>query len=509
MLVATIVSGWLRMAISLVIGLISTPILVRLLGTERFGAVRVAEQWFAYLEFLRFGLGPAVGVLLIRAATSGTAADVRAIARAGFLLLLLQIRWILPVAAVMVAVFPSAFGLPTGLWAEFYRAALPILIGAGVGPIATFRSVLEARQRGYLVNAGLVFQNTVVAGLGIGFAAAGFGLSGQMWATTLGLIAFGCMCAHFSGMTDRRFWATPRILLHDGKIWRLQWPLLVTGIGNQINILSDNILAGMLVGVAQVTPLILTQRLFQLCTMVAGSLNGSGTWAGLVELRTKAGPGAFRTRLAEVSRLNVGLNLLVLAPVLACNRRFVGLWVGDQLYAGDWVTLATFAQMAVFNFLCLYAALLDSFGRTRERVWVSTAGTAIKVALVIPLTRWLGLSGLPLASLIGYLCTDAWYCPWILSRDEGVPRGAIFDGVGRAAAVGGGWAGICYLIGIRTDYMPVGWAGLFAEAAALEAFSLAIAWFLLLSASDRHVWRARVRGWTSRKAPGPDGETDT
>ena len=75
-LAATIASGWVRTAVTVLIGLVSTPVLLRLLGPERFGAVRTAEQWFAYLEFLSFGLAAVVAVLLIRAATSGTAADV-------------------------------------------------------------------------------------------------------------------------------------------------------------------------------------------------------------------------------------------------------------------------------------------------------------------------------------------------------------------------------------------------------------------------------------------------
>lgn len=172
----------------------------------------------------------------------------------------------------------------------------------------------------------------------------------------------------------------------------------------------------------------------------------------------------------------------------------------ERLYAGDLVTLATFSQLAVFNFLCLFSALIDSFGQTRQRVWVSTAGTFLKVSLLVPLTYWFGLAGLPLATLFGYLCTDAWFCPCVLVWKYGVSGQAILAGLGRAVAVGGGWAGICYVIGTRTQYMLPGWSGLLAEAVALEACGLAVGWFLLLTSVDRAGWVARVRrwfGWTS------------
>jgi len=500
-LFATIASRWVRTAVTVVIGLVSTPILLRLLGPERFGAVRMVEQCFAYLEFLGFGLAAAVGVLLIRAATSGTAADVSAFAETGIRLLFRQFLWILPAALGLVVVFPIFFGLPANLRAEFYWGAPAILLWISMSPMNVFRLVLEARQRGYLVDIGLLAQSVVLAGIGIGFAAAGFGLTGQLWTIALGAITFYFVCTFWAGATNPQFWSVQAAAIPGTEVWRLQWPLLIAGIGNQINLLSDNLLAGALLGVAQVTALLLTQRLFQLCNVVASSLNGGGMWAGLVDLRARVGLKAFGERLVDVSKLNLGIILLVLAPMLACNRRFVGLWVGERLYAGDLVTLATFIQLAVFNFLCLYAALIDSLGQTRKRIWVSTAGTALKVALLVPLTQWFGLGGLLLATTVGYLCTDAWFCPCVLIREYGVSGQAILAGVGRAVAVGGGWAGVCYLVGIRTNYLLPGWGGLFSEAVALEACGLAIGWLLLLSSADRAGWLARVRRWFDWTSP--------
>lgn len=494
-MVATIASGWVRTAVTMAVGLAATPALVRFLGPERFGAARVADQWFAYLDFLRFGLGQAIGVLLLRAATSGTEADVAGTVRTGIRLLARQSRWLLPVAAGLVAVFPFAFDLPIDLRAEFYRAAPAILLGVCLSPLATFRSVLEARQQSYLVDIGLTAQALAVAALGVGFAAAGFGLTGQLYGIALGTVIYYALCAYLAGAMARRFWAVPATPLPGRAVWRLQWPLLIALVGNQISLSSDNLLAGALIGVSEVTALMLTQRLLQVSSVVAGSINGTGMWAGLVDLRARVGPEAFRDRLAEASKLNVGINLLVLGPALGYNRRFVGLWVGDWLYAGDLVNFATFAQMMVFNFSYLFAALIDSFGQTRRRVWVSAAGTALKIALLVPFVRQFGLAGLPLATLVGYLCTDAWFCPMALCRDHGISGRVIMAGVGRAVAVGGGWAGVCYLVGSRGSYQIPGWTGLLSEVATLEAIGLAIGWTLLLSASDRATWRDRVRKW--------------
>ena len=135
-LAATIASGWARTAVTVLIGLVSTPVLLRLLGPERFGAVRMAEQWFAYLEFLGFGLAAVVGVLLIRAATSGTAADVSGTAQTGISANPPTVSLgRCPRPSAWSLVFPIFFKLPANLRAEFYWGAPAILLWISLKPM--------------------------------------------------------------------------------------------------------------------------------------------------------------------------------------------------------------------------------------------------------------------------------------------------------------------------------------------------------------------------------------
>src|SRR5207248_2029711 len=106
----------------------------------------------------------------------------------------------------------------------------------------------------------------------------------------------------------------------------------------------------------------------------------------------------------------------------------------------------------------------------------------------------------PLATVAGYLCTDAWFCPWVVCRDYGGGRRPIVAGLARAVAVGGGWAAVCYLVGTRASLVRPGWASLIAEVAALEACGAVLAWAVLLSQADRAAWRVRVRSWLGRPA---------
>ena len=69
MMALTVTSSWLRVALSTVVGLVATPYLLRTLGPERYGLLRISEQWFAYIDFLNLGLGGAISVLIVRSAT--------------------------------------------------------------------------------------------------------------------------------------------------------------------------------------------------------------------------------------------------------------------------------------------------------------------------------------------------------------------------------------------------------------------------------------------------------
>lgn len=497
-LVAAIASTWLRTVLTVGIGLVATPLLVRYLGADRFGIIRGAEQWFAYVEFFSFGLGSALSVLLIRAATSGNIAELPGTVWGGVRILARQFRWTIPTFMVLYFSFPFVVELPQEYHQEYIWALPALIVGMLIVPFGVFRSVLDSKQQGYWTNVGLILQAVIVAAAGVSFAYSGFGLVGQFWAITLGGMAFAAFCFVRAGGWSPEFRSAPATALPTGEVWQLQWPLMLTGISIQINAVSDNLLAGIVLGIEEVAALALTQRLPQVAMVAGASFSSNGIWVGLIDLRAKVGEAAYADRLAETAKLTVGAMLLVLAPVVACNRRFVELWVGEAVYAGDWTTLLTALQLVVFNFFLLFAALIDCLGLTRRRVWMSMVGTALKLALIVPFTSWLGVAGLPLATTVGLLCTDVWFGPWILKHETGISLRRVARGVGRSLLIGGAWMAACLALATRSAFIYPGWLGLFAEVAVLGSVSLTVGWLLVLSRSERTMWRSRVRNWFTR-----------
>src|SRR5580698_1694339 len=65
--VMTWLAGAFYTAVTLAVGFITTPLLIRYLGSDRLGASRAATEWMGYLALADLGLGSAVGVMLLRA----------------------------------------------------------------------------------------------------------------------------------------------------------------------------------------------------------------------------------------------------------------------------------------------------------------------------------------------------------------------------------------------------------------------------------------------------------
>src|SRR5207247_592046 len=71
-------------AVTLAASIVATPIVLRSLGEQRFGAWRVALEWLGHLGLLELGLGGALLALLARAVGKGDPSAVSAALDAGF-----------------------------------------------------------------------------------------------------------------------------------------------------------------------------------------------------------------------------------------------------------------------------------------------------------------------------------------------------------------------------------------------------------------------------------------
>ena len=323
----------IQTALNLLIGIVATPMLVKWLSPERVGAQKAYSDWFGYLTLTDLGLGGAFGVLILRARATQSPQAVAAVARRGLQLLALLALVAVPTGLVLawympwlVKCDPEFIKLHPNFPTELRIASFISVAGLALAPIAIYRTVLETAQRGYMVSIALLVQSLTITSLSLILAYRGYGLIGQSIALITGLFLFTALI-HRSGQQQLRMptlatagptatsvQRTDRISWNG--LWRLAWPLGVTSAGNRLNLMTDTIVIGHLLGSTPVATLFLTQRLVFLAAAQVNTVTNA-SWAGLAELKHTGQLALLRERMVELCRLLVGVGIVLVGTIAA------------------------------------------------------------------------------------------------------------------------------------------------------------------------------------------------
>lgn len=481
-----------RSVLSMMVGFIVTPYLLRYLGAERLGAFRASQQWTSYLPFLYAGLGPSLVVMLLKPASRGDLAGTAAVLKAGIAIVRRQtLTIVLPAGLVMAWFMPELVGVSVPLRNELRWGVVLATAGTLLAPMDAFRSTLACFQLGYLVNIALSIQSFAISGFAVWLAWLGWGLPGQYAANVLGLILFSVFSAYFAIHHLRGHMRTSTASIDREELWSLRWPMLLTGIGGQMNLLTDYIVVSLVADPVAVTTFSITQRLV---TVLGGFVSSFSdvSWAGLAELRASGASELFESRALELIRSFLGIGLCLLVTFAAFNEHFVRLWVGQQYYGGDALTILTAAQTLVVGFFMLFGWSVDMAGHTRDRVVVAIPGAVLNVVLSVILGRWLGLYGVTLATVISYVVGEGWYTPYLFCTRFGVSGRAVMREIVRSGVLAVPW-----ILGVwwaaHGDHGIVGWLSFLAEFSTASLITIAYVWLVILRPGDRAKWRGRTR----------------
>jgi O-antigen/teichoic acid export membrane protein len=490
----TYFSGIGYQAITLLLAIVTTPLLLRWLGEERYGAFRVILDWLGYLALLELGLGGALCPLLAKAVGNGDAVTIRQTLAAGMRAYL----WVSVLALVaglgLALVIPRLIPISAAHAPDLRQAWLVALAGLLVMPLSPCRALAEASQRGYWLNGLCILQSLVITGAALLLGRAGWGITGQCLAVALGALFFHGTLAwmafrHCPGILTSVFEATPNREALQA-IWKLNRPTLVRQVCFQVSVLSDGILVALLLGPRMVVPLFVTQRLALLAQAQLRGM-GSATWAALAELHVQGQPETFNRRLIELTSVVSLLGMGVLVPIVAYNEHFVTRWVGNQFYGNDFIALVTAANTYLLSIFTLWTWCFVATGHVRRLLPVSIISAVINVAVSLLLIRLVGMIGPVLGTLIAYVATSLWHLPGLLQRVFGTPPRELARSITMPLLLGLPYgAGLWW---IAHSHQPPGWLALLAEMGAAAILYWAFAWVVIVKRSERTTWIARVR----------------
>ncbi len=478
------------------IGFFATPLLLRWLGSQRFGSWMALSEWMGYLALFQMAVSGPILVLLLRARGAGDRSALSGLVHKGLWLYVAVVLVTLPAGFWLVWRVPAVIPIAARYASQLRWAAAISLVPWLTVPLQIYRCVLEVEQRSYWNRFSLFLQSLVVTGLSLWLVWNGWGLLGLAVASAIGLTLGHVLTAYWGRASLPPRSASKPVTLSRLEFWRLGWPVTLAGLGNRLNLMTDNIVVAALLGPAAVAVFYVTQRLMLFLGRMVNDLSNI-SWAGLSEMRAGGAPHAFSDRVVELSATVLGLGFVLLGSIAAFNRDFVSLWVGSSNYGGEALTWVTAAGGIVFAYLCFFASLLDTQGDARRRLPVSSMGSALNLLLSLALAWKFGLVGVALGTLIAYLASDVWNTPRLVSRLYGVSGVSLVRAALRATFWGLLWGGgVAWLV----SRLPPSrhWLQLALNLSWVLACGAIYAWTLILSRRDRALWRERWSAWRQR-----------
>jgi len=497
-------SGLAFAGMTVIVGLVTTPLLLRWLGSERFGAFRAASDWTGHLTIFELGLSWALIPQFARALGRGDIPAVRSILRTG-------VRVYLGVALLMLTA-GIGLALAIGHLVPVSPNALPDLkSGCWIGlltilvvPLTPFRALAEADQRVYLINSLLIVQTLIVTALGLALAWVGWGITGQFLAASLGLYPLLLFLTR-DGLRRYSGLRLPPVTLSESEndtdakrqasairkeIWKLNWPSLIRNTCGRIGLFTDNLLVAYVLGPAVVASFYLTQRT---CVLAQSQLLGLGSagWAGLVELIHKGQIATFHRRLVEMTGLVTVLGIAVMVPLAAFNRDFISLWVGSASFGGEWITGLAAINGILLSVFSLWGLVISGAGHVARVVPGTLASAAVNITVSILATILLGPPGPLVGTLTALATVNSWFFPRLLKRLFQVPLRPLLMAIVFPVLIG-----IPYAFGVRwfaQAHPAPGWITLSLEMAGSALIYLGLAWLAVFNANERAVWMWRFR----------------
>jgi len=473
------------------VGLVTTPLLIRLLGTTRFGAVRAATDVAGYTGLLELGLGGAVLAMLAQAIGRGDVVRVNAVLKAALRSYRVVATLMVLVGAVIGLFIARLVPVPPDLRNELRLGFAVLVLSMTLTPLTVYRLFAEASQRGYVVVLLLTIQSIVTTGLCLLAAWAGFGLPGQFLATTMALLPTLLLLRRSArkrvGLNAAAPGESDREIRRE--LWTLSWPTFGLSICYRLSLLTDNVLVAWFYGPAAVVTFFATQRL---ATIAQSQLQGftSATWAGFSHLDARGEAHRMEVVLAELTRLVVALGVAAVFPIMAYNATFVSLWVGKNLYGGPLLTIVACAVAVVLPITTLWSWVLAGSGRLQDLLPLSLISTAVNVPCSVLATWRLGLAGPLIGTLTASLLVNSWWLPILLRRHFGISSGVLAAAALKPVALAVPF--ICTWVFLLRGRPPGGWISLALHMAGLAIAYLIACWFLVFRPEDRDQLLSRL-----------------
>jgi len=478
----------------LLVGLVTTPILVRGLGESLFGIWQVLGQLLGYLSATDGRPTDALRLVVSNRAALDDGSTMRRHVGSALIIWLLFLPLAIAAGAVLIWLAPTFTKVSPALAGTVRFAAALLVIQFLLAVLSAVpEAVLKGANLGYR-RMGLQATLQILGGVfAVGAVYLGLGLVGL----SLAQVLLAIVTATCFWLLARRYvsWfgvARPRAPEVRSLVRTSAW-LAVGDLIAKLLVASDVVILGAVLSPAAATPYVLTGY----ASRTAMGILVLGTLGAMPGLGSVIGQGRHKEAAAlrgEILWLTWLAATVLGVAMLTWNRSFVRLWVGGEQYAGVAANVLLVLAMVQTAFIRCDSYIIDASLRPRLRVVVGAVAAVTTIVASVLLTRAFGLVGLCIGVVAGRMVQTIAY-PLIATRTLRVAG----NGSGLA-----GWmqvvrpiAAMALLFALATfvgERNPaVGWPVWVLGVASTAAIALVLAYTLGLPSDARRATMARVR----------------
>jgi O-antigen/teichoic acid export membrane protein len=402
--------NYLHMLVSMISLMVLTPVLLRSLGQAGYGLWVVLSSIMSYFALCDFGMNTAVAKYAAECRALNQKDKLDQILSTTFFFLCVLGAVLISTCVGLSHFVPQLLGVAEA--AAFEARSAVVLVGVNVALWllgGVFGNLLYGYERIDVWKASSIAQQVVNFLLTLLFLQMGWGLIGVAVASISSTATLISLYVAFLSLARYDVRIHPRLVQKAviREILPYSIRTFILGLTTRLLYYTHNIVIGILLGAARVTPYELVYKLCFLSTYLFSAISTIAfpRFSSLYAKGDIEGVGTLYLRIVKVTLLimiSVGLGLFFL------GESFIALWVGEGNFAGSDV-LVLLIMMNVFHAIGTpAAALLQGIGRNKELMYSEILNAVLNVTFTITLVPRVGLAGAALGTLAGHLGSSFW-----------------------------------------------------------------------------------------------------
>jgi O-antigen/teichoic acid export membrane protein len=486
----TFASNLMRQGAQILVGFVVTPIVIRGLGAELYGALQMIEQAVQYIA--RSDLRP-MGTLRVFLSVRQHSVDhqeKKRLVGAALSISLAMLPLLLLAGACLSWAAPSFIKVsPDYVLAVQYTmgiAVLRIALDKVLGIPGSVLAGVNLEYKAMGLSAGTVLVSGALSALAINV---GWGLVGVACAAVAGVLLNGVIRLFVACKNVPWFGvARPTRPEFFGFTKSSGW-FFGSSIADAFLNVSDLLIIGMVLGPAAAGVYAATGAVLRMVVAPVSQVLSSAS-AGIGELCGKKDWRRVVHIRQEMFVIVVVVMTVIGTGVIAFNKAFLGLWIGDGFYSGDWVNITMVLIALVKVLVRSDSLLLDNLLVFKERSVAFIICGIFTLCSGVILTYHAGEIGMALSVFAGQFGLYL-YCCKLINQKLGKEKSNDFEFPVKIMVVPALLIFSSYIINV--SFKPHTYLTFFPSVIVFSLISSLILWKYGISESDRGSALARMR----------------